>query len=232
MSVIPKKSYNLLFRSSNGIGTNNYSKTYYFDSSLLDEDTSYKVSFSFMSEGNNENPIGLAFVNLDLGQSCTYDLAANSNNQLSKIIGFITPQPVNGNIGSYTITGTTITTNILTLNTTVGLVAGLSQVQITGTGFGGLTAGIYTVATKPSATTITLANTPTLTTATGNMNLALTNVNFMGANTNTNQPIFLDRRPFSNVYKVDILDEYGYAWLDANLTDISNYTMILNFQPV
>ena len=143
-----------------------------------------------------------------------------------KTLGLLAPSQVNS--GNYNITATNATGNVITLNTTSGLYVG-QVVIISGTVFGGLTAGTYTIAGIVGST-ITLNGSPTLTTASGLMSLSLQNDNILQSCTTSNPPVFLDRITTNHSITVNIVDENGNAWVDSNGQDISSYVLILNFR--
>jgi hypothetical protein len=220
-----KKDFNLILKSVNGTGTLNNSKTYLFDSNLLEETTPYLLTFAFLSKNVYLNTGTLPILNVDLGQTRFYEGRNNSNSQVVKTLGFLTPTQINS--GNFVITATNVTGNTITLNTTSGLYVN-QVVSISGTVFGGLTVGTYTIATIVGST-ITLNASPTLTTASGLMALSIQNVNILTATQSSNPPVYLDRLTTNNSITVNIVDENGNAWVDANGQDISSYVLILYF---
>jgi hypothetical protein len=185
----------------------------------------YLLSFAFLSKNVYLNTGTLPILNVDLGQTRFYEGRNNSNSQVVKTLGFLTPTQINS--GNFVITGTNATGNTITLNTTSGLYVG-QVVIISGTVFGGLTVGTYTIAGIVGST-ITLNASPTLTTASGLMSLSLQNVNILQSCTTSNPPVFFDRIT-TNRITVNIVDENGTAWVDSNGQDISSYVLILNFR--
>jgi hypothetical protein len=220
-----KKDFNLILKSVNGTGTLNNSKTYLFDSNLLEDNTPYLLSFAFLSKNVYLNTGTLPILNVDLGQTRFYEGRNNSNSQLVKTLGLLTPTQINS--GNFVITGTNATGNTITLNTTSGLFVG-QVVIISGTVFGNLTVGTYTIATIVGST-ITLNASPTLLTASGLMALSVQNVNILSATQSSNPPVYLDRLTTNNSITVNIVDENGTAWVDSNGQDISSYALILYF---
>jgi hypothetical protein len=220
-----KKDFNLILKSVNGTGTLNNSKTYLFDSNLLEDNTPYLLSFAFLSKNVYLNTGTLPILNVDLGQTRFYEGRNNSNSQLVKTLGLLTPTQINS--GNFVITGTNATGNTITLNTTSGLFVG-QVVIISGTVFGNLTVGTYTIATIVGST-ITLNASPTLLTASGLMALSVQNVNILSATQSSNPPVYLDRLTTNNSITVNIVDKNNNAWVDSNGQDISSYALILYF---
>ena len=221
-----KKDFNLILKSVNGTGALNSSKTYFFDTHLFDETKQYLLTFTFLSKAVYLTTGTLPILNCDLGQTSFYEGRNNSNSQVVKTLGLLAPSQVNS--GNYNITATNATGNVITLNTTSGLYVG-QVVIISGTVFGGLTAGTYTIAGIVGST-ITLNGSPTLLTASGLMSLSLQNVNILQSCTTSNPPVFLDRITTNHSITVNIVDENGNAWVDSNGQDISSYVLILNFR--
>jgi hypothetical protein len=168
---------------------------------------------------------------LNNGSASTSVFQSNLAYQAQGILGVMNDQLQTYTVGTvYTISATTATTNYITMNTTVGLVAN-QQVVIAGTAFGGLTAGTYYIQTIVNSTQILLQNSPTLTTLTGSMTLTAQSQqqsNYLYCNDSDNSPIYINSlRGLSNI-NVKISDNTYTAYSNT----ATNYIVVLHFTEV
>ena len=85
------QSYNIVLNSSNGIGTLNSSKTYYYDFNQIKDNTQFELTFSHMGMSNYLTGFNLPLVYVDIGQSNSYEANSITTGNISKCIGVLTP---------------------------------------------------------------------------------------------------------------------------------------------
>ena len=88
------QSYNIVLNSTNGIGTLNASKTYYFDFNQIKGDTSYELTFSHVGMSNAMTTFNLPLVYVDIGQSNSYEANTINTGNISKCIGVLHPNTI------------------------------------------------------------------------------------------------------------------------------------------
>ena len=89
---MPKKSYNIIFNSSQGtqLNSKNSSVQYQFDTNIIPHGN-YLATFSFTSKVNNLTNPDLALIQISLGQNTTFLPTSSFGSPVSSIIGTIEP---------------------------------------------------------------------------------------------------------------------------------------------
>lgn len=235
-----KKTYKVILNTGEAVHTGSTTNaTFYTDFKQIimineDFDKPYKMTFCFKNATDsntsilNDSPIYIA-ISLSNGKSIQNTLTTN-NTVATGLLYTITDIQNTYSKSYQLIVNSTTAPNIITLASTTGLQIG-HVVNIVGTAVGGLTPGQYAVSSIVG-NNITLFESPTLTTISGNMNLYYTNSiqlnkqGFLQAKNNENAPTYIDNLCGINTINVSIFSP------TTQLSAISSWICILSFEEI